>query len=365
MLTQPPQIIGRLVRAVVRGGDAHEFRHLLTQPAVAKVGGDKEQAQGRHQGHDPEVAEGQKRHGLTRDHPRLGVRIEHPLGQGAVLADGFNLQQATIGLEADGPQGGQVDEFASNAKVAGVVDGGLGAQGVVELEVLLDLRVLIADMQRGDDPLGEDPGAEDARGTLGDAPVEDQADLLGTTQIEVLPDQFLEQMTPGHGSVEDLGAGEFGLKDRQFIAEAGGTIRGGEGLGQAGKPFAHHRVDLLRRQAVQYPLQGRRVRAPEQTVVQCLKGDPRLGQLALGELIPVEIDAGGVGKVGREFDAQGAEVLTHHIEVVLIAHHVRSALPGEAVARQGIVLRADVEGAELLLGHADVENALAQQGRGF
>ena len=39
MLAQAAQIIGRLVRAVVRGGVAHEFRHLRVQPAVAKVRG--------------------------------------------------------------------------------------------------------------------------------------------------------------------------------------------------------------------------------------------------------------------------------------------------------------------------------------
>ncbi len=74
---------------------------------------------------------------------------------------------------------------------------------------------------------------------------------------------------------------------------------------------------------------------------------------------------GGVGKVGREFDERRPEVLNHPIGVVLMAHHIRAAQPGEAVARQGIVHLADAEGAELLLGHADVEHALAQQGGGF
>jgi len=29
--------------------------------------------------------------------------IEHPLGQGAILADGFDFQETAIGSEADGP----------------------------------------------------------------------------------------------------------------------------------------------------------------------------------------------------------------------------------------------------------------------
>jgi len=68
---------------------------------------------------------------------------------------------------------------------------------VIELEVLLDLRMLIADMQRGDDPLGDDPGAEGSRGAPRDAPLEDQANAVGATEIEVFPDQLLEQMPPG------------------------------------------------------------------------------------------------------------------------------------------------------------------------
>ncbi|MBU0498965.1 MAG: hypothetical protein KJ558_02450 [Gammaproteobacteria bacterium] len=63
-----------------------------------------------------------------------------PLGQRTVLTDGFDFEQTTVGIEAYGPQGGQVFEFAADAEVAGVVDGGLRAQRTIELEVLLSFR---------------------------------------------------------------------------------------------------------------------------------------------------------------------------------------------------------------------------------
>ena len=62
--------------------------------------------------------------------------------------------------------------------------------------VLLDLGVLVVDVQAGRDALGDDAGAEAARGAqtaaVDQAPVEDQADLVGTTGVEVVADDLLE-----------------------------------------------------------------------------------------------------------------------------------------------------------------------------
>ena len=52
---------------------------------------------------------------------------EKTLGQGTVLAEGLDFEQTAVGVEADGPQGGQVGKAASDAEVVGVIDGGLGA----------------------------------------------------------------------------------------------------------------------------------------------------------------------------------------------------------------------------------------------
>src|SRR5664280_1021107 len=74
--------------------------------------------------------------------------------------------------------------------------------------VLLDLGVLVVDVQGRDDAVGDDPGAEAARGRVvalaDDAPVEDQTNLVGAANVEVLVQHLLEEDSPGHRSVEHL-----------------------------------------------------------------------------------------------------------------------------------------------------------------
>ena len=110
------------------------------------------------------------------------------------MADGLDAQEASVGGEADLPQRGQVVQPFTDGEVAGVVDGGLGAQGTAEFVVLLDLAGLVVDVQAGDDSVGDDPGPEPARGpepALADDPaVEDQADLVGAADVEVVADDL-------------------------------------------------------------------------------------------------------------------------------------------------------------------------------
>ena len=44
------------------------------------------------------------------------------------------------------------------------------------------------------------------------APVEDQADLVGAAGVEVVADDLLEEHPPGDRPVEHLGQGELGLQ---------------------------------------------------------------------------------------------------------------------------------------------------------
>src|SRR5690348_408622 len=65
-----------------------------------------------------------------------------------------------------------------HAEVGRVVDGGFGPQRLAELVVLLDLGVLVIDVQARDHAVGDDAGAEPARGgplsLADDLAVEDQ-----------------------------------------------------------------------------------------------------------------------------------------------------------------------------------------------
>src|SRR5512132_2239896 len=107
-----------------------------------------------------------------------------------VVVQALDAEQAPVGGEADLPQGGQVGQPFGQPEVAGVVDRGLGAQRPAFLVVLLDLGVFVVDVQGRDDPVGDDSGAEPAGGFAApradDAPVEDQADLVGAADVEVV-----------------------------------------------------------------------------------------------------------------------------------------------------------------------------------
>jgi hypothetical protein len=105
----------------------------------------------------------------------------------------LDAEEASVGLEADLPKRREVTEPLADREVAGVVDGGLGSKGPAFLEVLLAPGVLVVDVQRWHHPFRDDPGPEPPGGLLGDAAVEDQGDLGGTSQVQVLFDHLLEE----------------------------------------------------------------------------------------------------------------------------------------------------------------------------
>lgn len=90
--------------------------------------------------------------------------------------------------------------------------------------ILLDAGVLVVDVQRGRDTLGEDAGAHASRGAAGDAAIEDQLNLVRTAEIEVLADHLLEEQAAVHRAIEPLGQGKLGLQDRDVVADL--TIHG-------------------------------------------------------------------------------------------------------------------------------------------
>jgi hypothetical protein len=52
---------------------------------------------------------------------------------GAILAEAFDFENTSVGLKADLPQHGQVTQPFADGKVAGIVDGCLGAAETTEL----------------------------------------------------------------------------------------------------------------------------------------------------------------------------------------------------------------------------------------
>ncbi len=119
--------------------------------------------------------------------------LETLLPEGTVVSDLLQLEQATIGREADRLQLRQILQAASDIEVARVVDGGLGAQRAAFLVVLLDTGLLVIDVQRRDDAGGNHARAKASRGAPGEAALKDQLHLIGATQVEVLANDLLEE----------------------------------------------------------------------------------------------------------------------------------------------------------------------------
>ncbi|MDT7697680.1 MAG: hypothetical protein QOJ30_5 [Pseudonocardiales bacterium] len=145
-------------------------------------------------------------------------------------------------------------------------------------------------MQARGDPLGKHASAEPARGVLAaaavDAPVEDQADLVGASDVEVVPDDLLEEHPPTDGPIQYLGQGELRLQHRKVIAVAGGPVRAGERVRQARQPLAQQRVDLLGPEPIADRLHRLRVGAGGEAVVQGGEPQARLRRLAFSPLVP-------------------------------------------------------------------------------
>ena len=129
--------------------------------------------------------------------------------------------------------------------------------------------------------MGDDAGVKGPRRAFANPPIEDQADLLGPSQVEVLADHRLEQMAPGQGPVEHLGAGEFRLQDGELKVVAGRMVLGREGVREPCQPLGHQRGDLVLGQVIEELLRTLRIGAGEQPVVQGLEGSPSLANCRL------------------------------------------------------------------------------------
>ena len=204
-----------------------------------------EQHQGVEQRLGAGIAKAQRRGALPIDFDGAYHLIESVFADGAIVRDGLDVEQTSVGLEADAAKRGQVAQVLADAEIAGVVDGGFGAQCPAFLVVLLDARALVVDVQRGNHALGDDAGAKPPRGAPGDAPLEDQLHLIGPADIEVLANHFLEEHPAGDGPVQHLGERELRLQDRQVVAIAGRPVSAGKRMRQPAQPFPEQRIDLL------------------------------------------------------------------------------------------------------------------------
>src|SRR5579871_2154041 len=357
---QAAQVISHLARGQGFRRLSQKRRPVIAQVAVGKTSGQ----QTKHQQCTQErlhgaVREAQGASPLFIDRYRLIEPAEGVLAQGAILADRLDVQQTSVGLEADLPQGGQVHQPLAQAEVARVVDGSLGPQGAAFLVVLLDARALVVDVQRRRYPFRQHARAEASRRLGGDASSEDQLDLVGAAQVQVLADDLLEEDAAGQRPVQHLGQGEFRLEDGQVVAVAGLAVLICKGVRQAGQPLAQQSVDFGTGQAVAQLLEALGIGTGKDAVVEGLEGNALLGQLAFDVLVAVNTELGVVREVGAELEEERAEVLVDAVKVKLVDHGRGAHDPGVRLARLGVLALLGAQDGGLLLSLADEADAFA------
>ena len=109
-------------------------------------------------------------------------------------------------------------------------------------------------VQGGHDTGGEHSRAKAPGRAPGHAPGKDQLHPIGSAEIEILPDHFLEEATARERSVQYLGQCELRLQDREPIPVACGPMLGRKRMRQPPEPFAKHRLDLLLIERLRQPL---------------------------------------------------------------------------------------------------------------
>src|SRR5215831_3861840 len=162
---------------------------------------------------DTRVGKTQRRCALLPDRYWLLHFLECSFADEAIMADALDVEQTSVGCKADLAQLSKILDTAADTKVACVVDGRFGSQCLQQLVILLDTRLLVVDMQRRHDAVGDDAGTETAWCAADDLAVEYQAHLAWPTDVQVLADHLFEKDPPGHRLIEHLGERELRLQD--------------------------------------------------------------------------------------------------------------------------------------------------------
>src|SRR6266508_6078969 len=95
------------------------------------------------------------------------------------------------------------------------------------LVVLLEIAVLVAHVQRRHHPLGEDPRAETPRRLSGDPAIKDQLHPVRPAEVEVVPNEILEEQPAAQRAIQHLGEAELGMQDGQLVPIPGPAVGAG------------------------------------------------------------------------------------------------------------------------------------------
>ena len=127
------QFVGHATCGEAGGGQPEQGRQTLTQFAVGKASDLQSEAEyRRHESLHPGLTVTQACGALVVDHDRLGDLAQGHFTQRAVLRDLLDVQETSVGAEANLPQQRQILEALAHAKVTRVIDRGFDS-GIIQI----------------------------------------------------------------------------------------------------------------------------------------------------------------------------------------------------------------------------------------
>src|SRR5262245_41485050 len=355
---QSTEIIGHASGGILARLVPEQGSEMLADVLVSEGALDEdEEKEDLEQGVNPRVGEAQAGSAVAVNDDGPLHLMERSFADEAIVTDALDVEQTSIGREADDAELVEIFDTSADVEVASVIDGGFGSRGLAFLMLRLYPALLIVYVQRRGDALADDARAEATGCVAHDPAVEHQAHSAGAADIQVLADDFLEEQAPCDRLIEDLSERELGLQDRDLVAKACGTVAWRKRMRQAAKPFAQELIDLGGRETITQPLRQLGVGTRLDAVIEGLERHTALGQLALEVFVTVDGELGVVREVGAELQKEWAEVLIDGVEVVVIDHSRGLNDPRIGLSRLGAAAFLRPGDPRFLLGLADIENA--------
>lgn len=191
---------------------------------------------------------------------------------------------------------------------------------------------------------------------------EDELQLLGPAQIELVGDDRLEELAAMEWTVEDLGAADLELEDAELVAVAGLTVGGAERARQDRQPPPDEALDGRGRQAVADVLEGPPGSSGGEAVVEGLVADVATLQLALRPAVAVQPYAQAPWRVRAQLDERTPKLGVPEVEVDVVDVGARPADP--VAAGHPVAHRRRPEHRRPLLGDPDEHGPFPAGGLG-
>ena len=162
-----------------------------------------------------------------------------------------------------------------------------------------------------------------------------RATSSGAPEVEVVPDDALEEGSARLGTVEDPGVGELDLAEGEVVEDAPPEVLAGKGRGQADLPPPEEALHRAGPEAIADALEDGGILAGQKAVVELFERHLRLVQLTLRPLVAVQVDPRREGRVGVGLDEGRSPLGVEQVEVEVVDHRHLPSPPagGGASAR--------------------------------